>query len=61
MDSAAHYLSKDVYVNICHGKNSKVTEVDKFQKFRVDIPLKGLCTNTCKVGEGLMQKKKYIL
>ena len=40
MDSAAHYLSKNVYFNICHGKNSKVTAIDKFQKFRVDTPLK---------------------
>ena len=39
MDSAAHYLSKNVYFNICNGKNSKVTGVDKFQKFRVDTPL----------------------
>ena len=28
MDSAAHYLSKNVYFNICRGKNSKVTAVD---------------------------------
>ena len=41
MDSAAQYLSKNAYFNICHGKNSKVTAVDKFQKFRVDTPLKG--------------------
>ena len=40
MVSAAHYLSKNVYFNICHGKNSKVTAVDKFQKFGVDTPLK---------------------
>ena len=43
MDSATHYLSKNVYFNICHGKNSKVTADDKFPKFRVDTPLK--CIN----------------
>ena len=40
MDSAAQFLSENVYFNICHGKNSKVTAVDKFQKFRVNTPLK---------------------
>ena len=40
MDSAAYYRSKTAYFNICHGKNSKVTAVDKFQKYRVDTPLK---------------------
>ena len=40
IDSVAHFLSKNVYFNICHGKNSKVTAVDKFQKFRVNTPLK---------------------
>ena len=37
MDSATQYLSKNVS---CHGINSKVTVVNKFQKFRVDTPLK---------------------
>ena len=36
---ATHCLSKNVYFNICHGK-IQVTAVDKFQKFRVDTPLK---------------------
>ena len=40
MDSAAHYLSKNVSFDICHDKNSKVTVVGKFKKFRVDTPLK---------------------
>ena len=39
MDSATSYLSKNWYFNICHGKNSNVTAVDKFKKFRVDTPL----------------------
>ena len=39
MDSATHYLSKNVWFNICYGKNSKVTAVNKFQKFRVDTSL----------------------
>ena len=39
MDFVAHYLSKNVYFIMCHGKNSKVTAVNKFQKFRVDTPL----------------------
>ena len=40
MDSMNHFLSKNVYFNVCHGKISKVTAADKFQKFRVDTPLK---------------------
>ena len=40
IDSVAHLLSKNVYANICHGKDSKFTAVDKFQKFRVDTLLK---------------------
>ena len=40
MDFTNHFLSKNVYFNICHCKNSKVTVVNKFQKFRVDTPLK---------------------
>ena len=39
MDSVTHFLSKNVYFNICHGKNSEVIAVDKFQKFKVDTPL----------------------
>ena len=42
MDSATHYLSKRVYFNIYHSKNSKVTVVNRFQKFRVDTPLNTL-------------------
>ena len=40
IDSVAHFLSKNVYFNICYGKNLKVTAVDKFQKFRANTPLK---------------------
>ena len=47
MDSAAQYLSKNLYFNICHGKNSKVTLVDKFQKFRVETPLKYTSEENC--------------
>ena len=35
-----HFLSKNVYFNICHCKNSKVIAGDKFQKFGVDTPVK---------------------
>ena len=39
-DTVAHFLSKNVYFNICHSKTLKVTAVNKFQKFRVNTPLK---------------------
>ena len=40
IDSVAHFLSKNVNFNICHGKYLKVTAVDKLQKFRVNTLLK---------------------
>ena len=40
MDSATRCLSKKCILNICHGEISKVTAVDKVQKFRVETPHK---------------------